>query len=447
MSKRKTMTMDGNTAAAHVSYAFTDVATIFPITPSSVMAEEVDEWSSKGRKNIFGNTVAVKEMQSEGGASAAMHGSLQGGALTTTYTASQGLMLMLPVMYRIVGELLPGVFHVSARALGNNGFSIFGDHQDVMATRQTGAIMLCSSSVQECMDLGAVSHLSALKSRLPVVHFFDGFRTSHEVQKIEVLEYDELAPLVDQDALNAFRANNQNPDHPVLHGCTINPDVYFQTREAVNKFYIPVPGIIQSYMDEIGRLTGRDYKLFNYYGSPTAENVIISMGSSCSVIRETIEYQNAHGCNFGLLQIHLYRPFSNEHLLAALPKSVKRIAVLDRTKEPGAGGEPLYLDVRSAFYGKENSPLIVGGRYGIASKEFAPADVMAVYHNLDALEPRDGFTVGINDDVTFLSLPPYTEDFDSATEGTTACKFWGLGSDGQFHLNQAPRICRQSSLP
>jgi len=437
LKKRRQMTMDGNTATAHVSYAFTEVATIFPITPSSVMAEEIDEWSAQGRTNIFGNRVIVKEMQSEGGASGAMHGSLSTGALSSTYTASQGLMLMLPVMYRIAGELLPGVFHVSSRALATNAWSIFGDHQDVMSVRQAGCIMLSSGSVQECMDLSAVAHLSAIKSSLPMVHFFDGFRTSHEVQKIEVLEYDELAPLIDKDALRAFRDAALNPDHPVMHGCTENPDIFFQTREAVNKFYLPVPDVVQSYMDDINKMAGRNYKLFNYYGSPTAEYVIVAMGSSCSVIRETIEYQNEHGGNYGLLQVHLYRPFSNKHLLDAMPKSVKRIAVLDRTKEPGASGEPLYLDVRSAFYGKDDAPLIVGGRYGIGSKDFTPAHVMAVFRNLAMEKPVDGFTVGINDDVTFLSLPPYLEEFDSSPEGTTACKFWGLGSDGTVSANKS----------
>ena len=373
-NSRRQMTMDGNTATAHVSYAFTEVATIFPITPSSVMAEQIDEWTASGRTNIFGNKVLVRQMQSEGGASGAMHGSLLGGALTSTYTASQGLMLMLPVMYRISGELLPGVFHVSSRSLGNNAFNIFGDHQDVMAIRATGAIMLSSGSVQECMDLAAVEHLSAIKSRLPIVHFFDGFRTSHELQKIEVLEYDELASLLDMDAVNAFRASGLNPDRPIVLGCTMNPDIYFQARESVNKFYLAVPETVQSYMDKINNLTGRNYKLFNYYGSPNAEHVIVAIGSGCSVIREAVEYQNARSGNYGLLQVHLFRPFSNKHLLESLPKTVKRIAVLDRTKEPGASSEPLCLDVRSAFYGTANAPLIVGGRFGLGSKDFTPSD-------------------------------------------------------------------------
>jgi len=436
MARRK-QTMDGNAAAAHVSYAFTEVATIFPITPSSVMPELIDEWSAQGRKNIFGGKVVVREMQSEGGAAGAMHGSLLGGALTTTYTASQGLMLMLPVIYRLTGELLPAVFHVASRSLGTNAFSIFGEHQDVMALRQIGTIMLCSSDVQECMDLGAVAHLSAIKSRIPVIHFFDGFRTSHEMQKIEVLEYDELANLVDKDALEAFRANALNPDHPTLHSCTHNPDTYFQMREAVNKFYTPIPDIVQGYMDEINRLTGRDYRLFNYYGSPTAENIIVAMGSGCSVVRETIEYQNAHGGNYGLLQVHLYRPLAVDKLVSAIPNTVKRIAVLDRTKEPGSAGEPLYRDVCQAFFGKENAPHIVGGRFGISSKDFTPADVLAVFANLEAEEPKNGFTVGINDDVTFLSLPPYKKEFDPSPAGTVACKLWGFGSDGTVGANKS----------
>lgn len=437
MQQRRTMTMDGNTATAHVSYAFTDVATIYPITPSSVMAEQVDEWSANGRKNLFGNRVVVRQMQSEAGAAGAMHGSLQGGALTSTYTASQGLMLMLPVMYRIAGELLPGVFHVSSRSVATNSLSIFGDQQDAMATRGSGAMMLCSASVQECMDLSAVAHLSAIKARLPIVHFFDGFRTSHEMQKIEVLEYDELLPLLDQDAVNAFRYNALNPDHPVLRGVTQNQDLYFQLRESINKFYLPVPGIVQGYMDAINCLTGRDYRLFNYYGAPDAEHIIIAMGSGCEVIRETIDYQNARGGSYGLLQVHLYRPFSNAHLRAALPRSAKRVCVLDRTKEPGAAGEPLYLDVCNAFYGQPNAPLIVGGRFGLASKEFTPMDVMAVYENLAQAQPRNGFTVGITDDVTHLSLLGYHTPFDSTPNGTTACKFWGLGADGTVGANKS----------
>ncbi len=400
------------------------------------MAEQIDEWSAAGRKNIFGQPVLVKQMQSEGGAAGAMHGTLLGGALTSTYTASQGLMLMLPVVYRIVGELLPGVFNVSSRALGNSTLSIFGDHQDVMTLRAAGATMLCSSTVQDCADLTAVAHLSAIKTRIPVVHFFDGFRTSHEVQKVELLEYDELAKLIDWEAFNAFRDRAMSPDHPVLHGCTENPDIFFQTREAANKFYLPIPGTVQDYMDKINALTGRNYKLFNYYGSPTAENIIIAMGSGCSVIQETIDYQNAHGGNYGLVQVRLFRPFSIKHLLDAIPASVKRIAVLDRTKEPGAAGEPLYLDVRNAFYDSGRCPLIIGGRYGLGSKDFTPNDVMAIFTNLEAKSPKNGFTVGINDDVTFLSLPPYEKTFDPAPAGTTTCKFWGFGSDGTVGANK-----------
>lgn len=437
MKKRRQETMDGNTAAAYVSYAFTDVAAIFPITPSSTMAEIVDVWAAEGRENIFGQPVVVQEMQSEGGVAGAIHGALQSGALATTYTASAGLMLMLPNMYKIAGELLPGVFHVSARSLSSNATSIFGDHQDVMSTRQTGFTMLASSSVQQCMDLGAVAHLAAIKSRIPVLHFFDGFRTSHEMQKIDVLEYKELAKLVDMDAINAFRSNSLNPNRPVLRNTTQNPDIFFQYRESINRFYNPVPEIVQNYMDEINKLTGRDYKLFNYYGSETAENIIIAMGSGCDTIRETIAYANERGGNYGLLEVHLYRPFSVEHMLNALPKTIKRIAVLDRTKEPGAAGEPLYLDVKNAFYGKENAPLIIGGRFGIGSKEFTPSNVMEVFQNLETAEPLNGFTVGIVDDVTNLSLPPYDEEINPSPKGTISCKFWGLGSDGTVGANKS----------
>ena len=437
MNQRRKQTMDGNTAAAYASYAFTDVSVIYPITPSSTMAEEVDVWAASGKKNIFGETVAVKEMQSEGGAAGTLHGCLQGGALSTTYTASQGLLLMIPNMYKIAGEMLPCVFHVSARSLASNALSIFGDHQDVMATRNTGFSLLASSSVQEAMDLGAVAHLAAIKSRIPTLHFFDGFRTSHEMQKIEVLEYDELSKLVDMDAVKAFRGRSLNPNRPVLRGTTQNPDIFFQTREAVNKFYEPLPEIFQHYMDEINKLTGRKYKLFNYYGSNLAENVIIAMGSGCDVIRETIDYFNAQGGNYGLLEVHLYRPFSKEHLLAALPETVKRIAVLDRTKEPGALSEPLCLDVRNAFFGKENAPLIIGGRYGLGSKDFTPSNVMEVFANLEQDQPMDGFTVGIVDDVTNLSLPAYDKKFSPTPEGTIACKFWGFGSDGTVGANKS----------
>lgn len=435
--RRRKQTMDGNTAAAYVSYAFIDLAIIYPITPSSPMAELVDQWSAAGKKNIFGQTVTVKEMQSEGGAAGTLHGCLQSGALTSTYTASQGLLLMIPNMYKIAGELLPSVFHVSARSLASNALSIFGDHQDVMSTRQTGFAMLASSNVQQCMDLGAVAHLATIKSRIPVLHFFDGFRTSHEMQKIELLEYDELEKLIDMEALKDFRSNSLNPNRPVLRGTTQNPDIFFQTREAINKFYVPLPEVYQHYMDEINKLTGRNYKLFNYYGSKTADKVIVAMGSGCDVIRETIEYFNKRGANYGLLEVHLYRPFSAKHMIEELPKTVKRIAVLDRTKEPGAAGEPLYLDVRNAFFGEKDAPLIVGGRYGIGSKEFTPMNVMEVFTNLEQDEPKNGFTVGIVDDVTFKSLPSYDEKFNPSPEGTVACKFWGLGSDGTVSANKS----------
>ncbi len=437
MSKRRKKTMDGNTAAAYVSYAFTEVAAIYPITPSSTMAELVDEWSVQGKKNSFGQPVRVAEMQSEGGAAGAVHGSLQGGALTTTYTASQGLLLMIPNMYKIAGELLPAVFHVSARALAANSLSIFGDHQDVMAARQTGFALLSSSCVQEAMDLGAIAHLSAIRGRIPFLHFFDGFRTSHEIQKIEILEYEELAALLDMKAVKEFRRRALNPDHPVIRGTTQNPDVYFQTREAVNKFYLPIPDIVEGYMQEINKLTGRNYQLFNYYGAVDAERIIIAMGSSCDAIRETINYLNARGDKVGLLEVHLYRPFSIEHFLKAVPSSVQKIAVLDRTKEPGAPGDPLYLDARNAFYGKENAPIIVNGRYGLGSKDFTPRDIAAVYENLKLNNPRNAFTVSIVDDVTFSSLPDYPGDIYTTPPGTTCCKFWGLGSDGTVSANKS----------
>ena len=437
MAKRRTQTMDGNTAAATTSYAFTDVAAIYPITPSSLMATSVDEWASKGVKNIFGDTVLVKEMQSEGGAAGTLHGALQSGALTSTYTASQGLLLMIPNMYKIAGELLPAVFHVSARSLASNSLSIFGDHQDVMSTRQTGFTLLASSSVQQAMDLAAVAHLSAIKSSLPVLHFFDGFRTSHEMQKIEVLEYEELAKLIDYDALKAFRNRSLSPNHPVLRGTTQNPDVFFQLRESVNKFHEAVPGIVQHYMDEINKLTGRDYKLFNYYGAEDAENIVIAMGSGCETISGVVDYLNARGEKTGLLEVHLYRPFDAEFMLSQIPATVKKIAVLDRTKEPGANGEPLYLDVKNAYYDKENAPLIVGGRYGLGSKDFIPDDAMAVFNNLKLDNPKNDFTVSIVDDVTFKSLPVPEESIDATPKDTIACKFWGYGSDGTVSANKS----------
>ena len=433
---RKMKTMDGNTAAAHVSYAFTEVTAIYPITPSSPMAEHVDEWVAQGRKNIFGQPVKVMEMQSEGGAAGAVHGSLQAGAYTTTYTASQGLLLMIPNMYKISGERLPGVIHVSARALATSSLNIFGDHQDVMAARQTGFAMLAEGSVQEVMDLSAVAHLTAIKTRIPFVNFFDGFRTSHEIQKIEVLEYDELSELVDWKAVNEFRKNSLNPDHPVTRGTAQNPDIYFQTREAVNRFYDDIPNEVEKYMAEITKLTGREYHCFDYYGAKDADRVIIAMGSGTDVAEETVDYLNGRGEKVGVVKVRLYRPFSIEKLLAAIPNTVKKIAVLDRTKEPGSIGEPLYLDVVSAFAGKENSPIIVGGRYGLGSKDPNPSDIAAVYANLSKSKPKNGFTVGIVDDVTFTSLET-VEDIDATPEGTKACKFWGLGSDGTVGANKS----------
>ncbi|BCZ48654.1 pyruvate-flavodoxin oxidoreductase [Clostridium gelidum] len=433
---RKMKTMDGNTAAAHISYAFTEVTAIFPITPSSPMAEHVDEWVAQGRKNIFGQPVKVMEMQSEAGAAGAVHGSLQAGALTTTYTASQGLLLMIPNMYKISGEMLPCVFHVSARALATSALNIFGDHQDVMAARQTGFAMLAEGSVQEVMDLSAVAHLTAIKSRIPFMNFFDGFRTSHEVQKIEVLEYDELANLLDWDSVKAFRERALNPNHPVTRGTAQNADVYFQERESVNKFYDALPETVEGYMAEITKLTGREYHCFDYYGAPDADRVIVAMGSATDVCEETIDYLNANGQKVGVIKVRLYRPFSNERLLAAIPKTVKKIAVLDRTKEPGSTGEPLYLDIRNAFFGQANAPLIVGGRFGLGSKDPNPGHIAAVYANLAQDAPKNGFTIGIVDDVTNTSLE-VTEDIDATPEGTTACKFWGLGSDGTVGANKS----------
>lgn len=433
--KRTMKTMDGNGAAAYVSYAFTDVAAIFPITPSSNMAESVDEWAAQGKKNIFGQTVQVVEMQSEGGAAGAVHGSLQSGALTTTYTASQGLLLMIPNMYKIAGELLPGVFHVSSRVVGANAISIFGDHSDVMATRQTGFALLAESSVQEVMDLAAVAHLSAIKGQVPFLNFFDGFRTSHEVQKIEVLEYDELKDLVDMEAVNQFRRRALNPDHPVLRGTVQNSDIHFQQREVSNRYYQALPEIVEGYMAEISKLTGREYHLFNYYGAQDADRMIVAMGSMCEAIQEMVDYLNERGEKVGLLTVHLYRPFSLEHFFKYIPKTVKKIAVLDRTKEMGAFAEPLYLDVKSAFYGKEWQPLIVGGRCGVGGKDVIPGHIHAIYENLKLDQPKDNFTVGIVDDVTYTSLP-LGADIDTTPAGTKACKFWGLGSDGTVGANK-----------
>lgn len=436
MAMRKMKTMDGNTAAAYISYAFTDVAAIFPITPSSPMAEWVDENSARGLKNIFGQPVKVMEMQSEAGAAGAVHGSLQAGALTTTYTASQGLLLMIPNMYKIAGELLPSVFHVSARALATSALNIFGDHQDVMAARQTGFAMLAEGSVQEVMDLSAVAHLAALKARIPFVNFFDGFRTSHEIQKVELLQYDELKELVDMEAVEEFRRRALNPNKPVTRGTAQNPDIYFQEREAVNKFYDAVPEIVESYMKEITKLTGREYNCFDYYGAADAERVIVAMGSVTDLIEETVDYLNAKGEKVGLIKVRLFRPFSNERLIKAMPKTVKKVAVLDRTKEPGAAGEPLYLEVKNAFYGLENAPVIVGGRFGLGSKDTVPADIVAVYENLNKEDAKNGFTLSIVDDVTNTSLEP-VGDIDTTPEGTKACKFWGLGSDGTVGANKS----------
>ena len=430
------MSMDGNTAAAHVAYAFTEVAGIYPITPSTTMAEQVDAWASQGRKNLFNSIVKVSEMQSEAGAAGAVHGSLQAGALTTTYTASQGLLLMIPNMYKIAGELLPSVFHVSARALATSALNIFGDHQDVMAARQTGFAMLAEGSVQEVMDLSAVAHLAALKARIPFVNFFDGFRTSHEIQKVELLQYDELKELVDMEAVEEFRRRALNPNKPVTRGTAQNPDIYFQEREAVNKFYDAVPEIVESYMKEITKLTGREYNCFDYYGAADAERVIVAMGSVTDLIEETVDYLNAKGEKVGLIKVRLFRPFSNERLIKAMPKTVKKVAVLDRTKEPGAAGEPLYLEVKNAFYGLENAPVIVGGRFGLGSKDTVPADIVAVYENLNKEDAKNGFTLSIVDDVTNTSLEP-VGDIDTTPEGTKACKFWGLGSDGTVGANKS----------
>ena len=432
----KTMkTMDGNAAAAHVSYAFTDVAAIYPITPSSTMAELIDEWSAQGRKNIFGQQVNVVEMQSEAGAAGAIHGSLSGGAFTSTYTASQGLLLMLPTMYKIAGEFLPCVFHVTARTVATHALSIFGDQSDVMACRQTGFAMLASSSVQEAMDLGAVAHLATLKARVPFIHFFDGFRTSHEIQKIEVLDYDDLAKLVDMEAVEEFRKRSLNPMHPKVKGTAQNPDIFFQAREAGNVYYENVVDVVEEYMGEISKLTGREYKPFNYYGAPNAENVVIAMGSVCEALEEVVDYLNAKGQKVGLLKVRLYRPFSAKHFLAAIPATVKRISVLDRTKEPGAMGEPLYEDIRNVYYDMAERPLIIGGRYGLGSKDVTPAQLIAVYENLAAEAPMNGFTIGIVDDVTNLSLP-VGAPVVTAPADTISCKFWGYGSDGTVGANK-----------
>ena len=433
---RKFKTMDGNNAAAHVSYAFTDVAAIYPITPSSVMAEVTDVWSAAGQKNLFGRPVQVTEMQSEAGAAGAVHGSLEAGALTTTYTASQGLLLMIPNMYKIAGELLPNVIHVSARALASHALSIFGDHSDVYACRQTGYAMLCSSSVQEVMDLGAVAHLSTLKGRVPFLHFFDGFRTSHEIQKIQVWDPEDLRDLVDFEAVERFRASALNPEHPVQRGTAQNPDIFFQAREACNTYYEAIPGVVEEYMNAINKKIGSNYKLFNYHGARDAKHVIIAMGSVNETIEETVDHLNAAGEKVGLIKVRLYRPFSVKHLLAAIPSSVEAITVLDRTKEPGSIGEPLFLDVCAALKGtKYETVPVYTGRYGLGSKDTTPGQIVAVYRNMEAARGKKRFTIGIEDDVTKLSLK-VKEDLDTTPKGTRSCKFWGLGSDGTVGANK-----------
>ena len=435
MSKKVTKTMDGTKAAAYVSYAFTECAAIFPITPSSPMAEFVDEWSAQGMKNIFGQTVNVVEMQSEAGAAGAVHGALSAGALTTTYTASQGLLLMIPNMYKIAGELLPGVMHVTARSLATHSLNIFGDHSDVMSAIQTGWALLASNSVQEVMDIGGIAHLAAIKSRIPFLHFYDGFRTSHEQQKIEVIDFDDFAKLVDYDAVKAFRENSLNPDRPVTRGTNQNPDIFFQAREACNPFFDAVPDIVADYMKKISELTGRDYKPFNYYGAPDAENIIVAMGSVCDTIEETVNHLMAKGEKVGVIKVRLYRPFSAKYFFDVFPKTVKRIAVLDRVKTPGSPGEPLYNDIRNIFYDEEVKPLIIGGRYGLGSKDTLPSDIVAVFDNLKADNPKNWFTISIIDDVTFTSLPR-GENIDVTPEGTIQCKFFGLGSDGTVGANK-----------
>ena len=434
-NEKKFVTCDGNWAAAHIAYLFSEHAAIYPITPSSTMAEYVDEWAAQGKKNLFGETVKVTEMQSEGGAAGAVHGSLQAGALTTTFTASQGLLLMIPNMYKIAGELLPTVFHVSARALASHALSIFGDHQDVMACRQTGFAMLASASVQEALDMAAVAHLATIKSSVPFLHFFDGFRTSHEIQKIELIDEAALKSMISKKSLAKFRAKALSPDAPVTRGTAQNADVYFQAREACNQYYDAVPDVVARYMGEISELTGREYRPFDYYGDPEAENVIIAMGSVTETIKETIDYLASQGKKVGVLIVRLYRPFSAKYFLKVLPKSVKRIAVLDRTKEPGSLGEPLFLDIKALFQGQENAPLVIGGRYGLSSKDTTPAQIVSVYENLELAEPKDGFTIGIVDDVTFKSLPQ-KEEFSIVKPGTTECKFFGLGSDGTVGANK-----------
>ncbi len=436
MEKKKTfITCDGNQAAAHMAYMFSEVAAIYPITPSSNMAENVDEWAAHGRKNIFGDEVKVVEMQSEAGAAGALHGSLQAGSLTSTFTASQGLLLMIPNMYKIAGELLPGVFHVSARTVAAHALSIFGDHSDIYATRQTGFAMLASGSIQEIMDLAGIAHLSAIKSRVPFLHFFDGFRSSHEIQKIEAFGNEDMIKLIDHKALQEFRDRALNPEHPVTRGTAQNPDIFFQAKEAVNRFYEPVADIVEGYMQEITKLTGREYHPFTYYGSPDAENIIIAMGSVTDTTKEVIDHLTAKGEKVGLLTVHLYRPFSAKYFFNVLPKSVKRICVLDRTKEPGANGDPLYLDIRDLFYETESHPMVIAGRYGLSSKDTTPVQIISVFNNLKAKEPKNHFTLGIVDDVTFHSLP-LLEEVDISPAGTFSAKFFGIGSDGTVGANK-----------
>lgn len=432
---RNVKTMDGNTAAAYISYAFTEVAAIYPITPSSPMAESVDEWSAHGKKNIFGDTVHVAEMQSEGGAAGAFHGALQGGALTSTYTASQGMLLMLPNMYKVAGELLPGVFHIAARALANHALSIFGDHQDVMSARATGCAMLAESNVQEIMDLAGIAHLAAIKGRVPFINFFDGFRTSHEIQKVEIMEYDELEPLIDKEALAAFRARALDPDRPVIRGTAENPDIYFQHCEAANPYYDALPDIVQDYMDKISAITGRTYHLFDYYGAPDADRVIVAIGSVSDICKDVADAVNAASEKVGIVNVHLYRPFSVSHFINRLPETVKKIAVLDRTREPGAIGEPLFLDVQSAVTAAGRNIKVCGGRYGLGSKDVIPEDIMAVYEHLKAETPRHNFTVSIKDDVTGLSLTPVP--VPEKESKLVSCKFWGFGSDGTVGANKS----------
>ncbi len=434
-NKKKFITCEGNYATAHIAYMFSEVACIYPITPSSDMAEYIDQWAAHGKKNIFGEIVDVREMQSEGGAAGAVHGSLQAGALTSTYTASQGLLLMIPNMYKISGELLPAVFHVSARSLAAQALSIFGDHSDVMSTRQTGFAMLATGGVQEIMDLAGVAHLSAIRTRVPFLHFFDGFRTSHEIQKVEEMQMENLAGLVDQEALQSFRNNALNPEHPVTRGTAQNPDIYFQSREAASKFYDQIPDVVDDYMKEIKKITGREYHPFDYYGAPDAEHIIVAMGSVTSTIKEVIDHLMSKGEKVGLIAVHLYRPFSEKYFMKVFPKSVKRIAVLDRTKEIGANGEPLYLDVRDLFYGKTNAPLVVGGRYGLSSKDTTPAHILSVFNNLKEKEPKNGFTISIIDDVKNTSLP-LLAPVRVTPKSTYEAKFYGLGADGTVGANK-----------